>query len=294
MSAILTSVVVAELRQRFLEVKEDFLSPIKSYDNLVNNNAINFNEIGGLPSVVVDGTPPFTPVSRVDNGIPTALNRLDTIPTKVTDAELFALAYDKKSSVMTDHLTALQLQRVKMGLWNLCPASHSSNAPVIKTTGASVNGRKRMTLEDLINFREQFVKTIQSDEDLYIVLCQEHCSDIMLYDQAFRDRFNNTESGKLINSIQGFKAFQNLNNPIFNNTTYVKKAIGAAAAGTDTVASVAYTTKNAMRCTGSVSVYYQDASIDPINRQSLFGAAVYNLVSPVTAKGIGAIISDAA
>ena len=293
MSVILLQVVIAELRQRFLEIKEDFLAPIKSYDNLVNNNSINFNEIGALPTVVVDTPGPFVPASRADNGIPTALNRLDTIPTKVLDTELFALAYDKKSSVMQDHLKALTLSRVLRGLDALCPPALSANTPVIVTTGATVNGRKRLTLEDFVNFRESFVKTVQDDEDLYMVLCQEHISDLMLQDQAFRDRFNNTETGKMISSIEGFKIFANLNTPVFNNTTYVKKALGAAAAGTDTKSSVAYTIRNAMRCTGSVSVYYQDAVIDPINRQSLFGAAVYNLVSPVTAKGTGAIISDA-
>jgi hypothetical protein len=294
MSVILKKAIIAELRKRFLEVKDDFLAEIKPYDELVDNDTINFNKLGALPDVVVDTAGPYTPVARTDDGIIKSLNRLDTISTKVTDQELHALAYDKISSVREDHLTALKLKRIVMALWNLAPAADAASTPVFKTTGAVYGTRKRMKLDDLINFRELVVKDLQSDDELIMNLCQEHVHDLMLVDQSFRDRFNNTASGQLISQIEGFKMYANMNSPVYNNTTYAKKAIGAAAAGTDTKASVFFTKKNVMRCTGSVDVYFQAASTDPVNRQSLFGAAVYNLVSPIeTGKGYGVIIGDA-
>lgn len=293
MAVALMQIVIAELRQRFIEVKEDFLADIKDYSANVNNNIINFNEIGALPDVLIDSAVyPIASVARNDNGIPVSLHKLDTKNTPVTDDELFALAYDKKSSVMADHLTALALARVKLGLWSLAPSANATATPVLKTTGANYLNRKRLTLEDMANYKDA-IDTLQHPlENRKLVMSSHHVNDLLLVDQAFRDRYYNTESGKLIGQINGFKIYENINTPTYNNTTFAKNAYGAAPSGTDTPASVYFNTLNAMRAMGDVKVYYRDASMDPENRQSVFGARTRYIVSPVTAGGIGAIISD--
>src|SRR5690348_12548111 len=119
MAVVNKRAIVAELRQRFIEVKDDFLGEIKSYDELVDNDTINFNKIGALPTVIANGSAPFNPTARTDDSVVKTLDRLDTSTTSVTDQELHALAYDKKSSVREDHLTALRIDRIVRGLYNL-------------------------------------------------------------------------------------------------------------------------------------------------------------------------------
>jgi hypothetical protein len=297
MSVILRRAIIAELTTRFLEVKDDFLEGIKDYSHLVaDNDTINFETIGALPTVlfntVVNASNPIGSAPRTDDSAVVSLDKLDTTNTEVSDDELIALPYDKKSSVMADHVTALRLAKIKKALFNMGPASDTTSTPVFKTTGANDGtGRLRLTLADIIAWRLRLTNLGIDISTCSLILCPEHCSDIQLFDQSFRDRFSNTESGKIIGMLQGFKTFENMNNPKYNNSTFDKKAFGASAAGTDTPSSVFYSTQNAMKALGSVDVYISDAHINPLTRTSLFGARLRNIYSPVTTIGTGAIIT---
>src|SRR6185312_4017634 len=292
-AVVLLQVVVAELRTRFLEVKDDWMADIKDYSGLVNNNTINFNEVGALPSVLVNtavsSSSPIGSAQRTDQGHPVALDKFDTVNTEITDDELYALAYDKKSSVMADHLTALQLMKIKKGLWSFAPASDTATTPVLRTTGnalgTATGTRKTLTLNDFITYRQRCVAQGFNIDDCAFILSPEHAGDIMSFDQSFRDRFNNTETGKLIAKLEGFKLYSNNNTPKYNNTTYAKTAFGASAAGTDTPSSVMYNTQNAMRASGTVKVFYRPEELSPDTRSSLFGCRTRFIMSPVVTGG---------
>ena len=298
-AVILEQVVVAELRQRFLQIKEDWMADIKDYSGLVNNNTINFNEVGALPTVLlntaVSSSAPIGSAQRTDQGHAISLDKFDTTNTEITDDELFALNYSKESSVMDDHYTALALMRIKKGLYSFGPASDATATPVLVTTGTALGTttgvRKTLALADIIAFRLRCIKLGIDIDTCRLVLSPEHVSDIMTFDQSFRDRFNNTETGKLIAKIEGFKLYENNNNPTYNNTTFAKNAFGAAAAGTDTPSSVMFSIQNAMRASGTIKVYYKPAAIATDTRSAMFGVRTRFITSPVTASGNGALVS---
>lgn len=283
-------VIIQELRKQFKDMDDAFLAPIKSYNDKVNNDVINFTEIGADPAVLIDNTTyPIAVNTRTDVGIPVSLHKLDTENTKVTDDEMFALAYDKKSSVRTQHMEALMRAYLKLGAHSLAPTSHTSNTPVIQTTGTTVGTRKKLLVADLIIYKRLIDALEIPLESRYLVLCNDHVNDLLEVDQAFRDRYYNTDNGKLIKNIYGFGIFESLHTPKFVGTTYAKKAFGAAAAATDISASVFYSNVNNMKALGSTGIYYRDAVQDPENRMSVFGARQYSIVHAVTTKGQGAI-----
>jgi hypothetical protein len=283
-------VIIQELRKQFQDMDDSFLKPIQSYDDKVNFDVINFTEIGADPNVLIDSTTyPIATNSRTDNGLPVSLHKLDTENTKITDDELRALAYDKKSSVRQQHLTAMMRAHLKLGAYSLAPSAHAASTPVIQTTGATVGHRQKLTIADLVAYKRLIDALEIPLESRYLVLCSDHVNDLIEVDQAFRDRYYNTATGKLIPNIYGFGMFESLHTPKFVGTTYAKKAFGAAAAGTDISSSVFYSNLNNMKAIGSTGVYYRDAQLDPENRQSVFGVRQYTIVSPVTLKGSGAI-----
>lgn len=292
MAVELQSVIIAELRKQFKDMDAGFLAPIKSYDDKVNNDVINFTDIGADPNVLIDNTSyPIAVNSRTDVGIPVSLHKFDTENTKVTDDELHALAYDKKSSVRKQHLDALMRSFMKLGAHSLAPADDTNaSRPVFKTTGATVGNRKKLLAADLISYKRLCDALEIPVESRYLVLCSDHVNDLLEIDQAFRDRYYNTETGKLITNIYGFGIFESLHTPKFVGTTYAKKAFGAAAAASDINCSVFYSNVNNMKALGSTSSYYRDAAQDPENRMSVFGARQWGIVHPVTTKGCGAIV----
>lgn len=290
MAVAKNQVIIQELRQQFKDMDDSFLAPIKSYNDKVNNDVINFTEIGADPAVLIDNTTyPIAVNTRNDVGIPVSLHKMDTENTKVTDDEMFALAYDKKSSVRKQHVEALMRAYLKLGAHSLAPASNSSNTPVIQTTGTTVGTRKKLLPADLVTYKRLIDALEIPLESRYLILCSDHANDLLDVDQTFRDRFNSTASGKVITSIYGFQIFTSLHTPKFVGTTYAKKAFGAVAAATDIAASVFYSSVNNMKAIGSTGIYYRDAAQDPENRQSVFGARQFGIVHAVTAKGQGAI-----
>jgi hypothetical protein len=291
MSVVKNTIVVAELLKQFKDMNDDFLGEIKSMDDKVNNDVINFNEIGADPDVLIDNTIyPIASAQRTDDNRPVSLHKFDTKNTTITEDELFALGYDKKSSVLQSHRDALKLSVLRLGAHSLAPASDTLNTPVLQTTGASIGGRKRITMEDIISFKDKCDKLQIPMGSRVLVLSSTHANDIILIDQSFRDRYNSTETGKLISRLYGFKIFESIHTPVYS-PAYAKKAYGALAAGTDKEASVFFSTLNAMKATGSAKMFYADAAQDPEMRESKVGFRMYNIVSPVTVKGIGAIVS---
>lgn len=283
--------IIAELLKQFKDLKGDFLEPIRSRDELVNNDVINFNDIGADPNVLINNAVyPIAVNSRTDDKVPVALYRLDTENTKITDDELHALPYDKKSSVMQSHRDALKRATLKLGAWSLAPQADSANSPIVLTTGATVGKRKRLTPTDLITFRERLDPLEIDPDTMYLPLSSAHVNDLLLVDQSFRDRYYNTETGKVIKNIFGFNIFESRHTPKYNGTNNTKKAYGAASAISDMNCSPFYSTLNAMKAQGSVSMYNRPAELDPENRQTVIGFSMYYIVSPVSAKGTGAII----
>lgn len=280
-----------ELITSFRAVR-NWMSRIPRKDQYVGNNAINLQEIGADPDVLINNTSyPIAVAQRTDDTLVLALNKYDTTNTKVLHDELYAVPYDKEGSVIRQHREVLTERTGEHGLYLLAPSGNTANTPVINTTGAdNGNGRKRLKSADLIAMKQRLDNLKVPQAGRILVLCADHVADLLLEDQSFQLRYNNTERGTVMNQY-GFEIFEDVYCPVFNDSN-AKKAYGASAAGTDRNSSTVFFAPRAFQASGDVTMFSQEATSDPLNRESIVGFRVYHIIAPMKSIGFGSIVSD--
>lgn len=263
-------------------------------DQYVGNNAINLQEIGADPTVLINNTTyPIAVAQRTDDTTVLALNKYDTTNTAIRRDELYAIPYDKEGSVITQHKEVLLEKTGEHGLHILAPAGNTANTPVIATTGVdNGNARRRLKSADLITLKNRLDNLKVPKEGRILVLCSDHVADLLLEDQSFQLRYNgNTEKGVIIGMFYGFEIFEDVYNPVYNaGTTKVGYGV-AAAPSTDRNASVCFYAPRAFQASGTTEMFFRDKSIDPENRQSVVGFQQYHIIAPMKNIGFGAIAS---
>lgn len=290
MAVALNELVVAELLKQFDNLDDDVLTSIPNKDNYVNNNVIRLNDIGADPGVLIDNTTyPIASAPRVDDSVVVSLRKLDTENTIITDDELYALPYDKKSNVMERHKITLKVFSIELGIHSLAPASDTTKTPVLQTTGGATEGRKALTIADMIDLKGVFDKLHLPLAGRKLCLCNDHVRDLLKVDQTFRDQYHIIQSGRVL-SMYGFDITENQYNPIYL-AAGTKKAFQAAPAADDQNASTAFYAPNAIKAKGSMHMYYADAKTDPKYRQSEVGFRMWYIVTPVKNLGFAAIRS---
>ena len=103
------------------------------------------------------------------------------------------------------------------------PQENTDYTPVIGTTGDVVSGRKRLSIEDILNLKERFDDFDLPQENRYLVLNPKHLSDLILFDvKAFKNILD------IVNGVPqrfaGFNILQTTATPIYNATTMEKVA----------------------------------------------------------------------
>lgn len=290
---VLTELFTGELIKKFRFVGK-WLSRIPFENKYVNNNVIHLVDVGADPDVLINNTAyPIATNARNDEDIAVALVKYDTTNTKITDDELYALSYDKIGSVVEQHGEVLEEVTAQRALHALCPSQDSANTPIVLTTGANTGNRKKLTIADVATLKKRLddLKVPMDPGSRILVLCNEHVQDLLTdTDQNFKDRFYNTKTGEPID-FYGFEVFQDVFPIVFNSSTGVKKAWGAAGAGTDRNASTLILRQRAFQARGTVKMYYRLAENDPENRETRAGFRLYHVALPKKTTGFGAILS---
>lgn len=270
----------------------DFLTNIPRKDQYVDNNVINLAEIGADPAVLINNTTyPIATSSRTDDNNALALFKYDTENTKITDDELYALPYDKSGSVVRQHREALMEKIQDHSLHGLCVSADGANTPVLETTGADDGaGRKRLKSSDLIALQLRLDNLKVPARGRRLVLCPEHCADLLLEDTTFAQRLHSAKDGLISDSYYGFETYKYSAAPVFN-TGGTKKAFGAAGAAGDRKASVMFLVGRSWTAMGSLKFYFQDSAQSPTTRESVAGYRVYSATLPMKNTGFAAVIS---
>lgn len=267
-----------------------WLAKIRSFDSQVaSNNTINFSELGGDPTVLVNNTSyPLNVETLQDANKAIGLDKYQTNPTKVSDDEVRGLSYDKKSTVIERHRDSVDETKFARALHALAPAGNTAKTPVLLTTGADYNGRKRLTVQDIVNLKEKFDDLKVPKKDRVLVLCSAHVNDLLVQDTTFAQRYNNTEKGKVINQY-GFEIYEYVDAPRFNVSTLQKVAFDASASSTDALASVAFYAPRMMKATGETKAYIDEP--DTKYQDWLYNLRHYFICLPLKNEAIGAIVT---
>jgi hypothetical protein len=260
-----------------------WLNELTSMDHMVENNAINLSQCGADPEVVENNnTWPLTPAQRTDAGIRIPLATFDTRPTHITNVEEMETAYNKAESVSRQHANTLLKKASMSAAYNVAPASHTTNTPVMKTTGADRgDGTKALTYKDITELSLAFDNGDIPQEGRVLLLSPTHKADlknenIKLYKQLMTDK-----------EIDGFKIYTFTGNPKYDTSAGTKMPYGSA---TGAVSSVAFVKTECMRAMGTIEGEPEKRWAD--YRGWLLGFQMRFVALPFRAYGYGAIYSD--
>lgn len=267
---------------------------IKSYDQYADKDVIHFVNIGGDPDVLINNTTyPLAVQELADGDKAVSLDKFQTKPTPITDDELYALSYDKKASVIERHKESLKETIYSRAIHAIAPGANSATTPVITTTGVAADGRKALTLQDIVSLKKAFDKNKVPKVGRILVLCADHIADLLQNEQKFAQQYYNYETGKVA-KLFGFEVYEYDDCPYYNATTLTKLAYGAAPADTDRQASIAFSPVRMMKANGTIKAYASEAKDNPTTQENLLSYRANSICLPLKDEAMGAIVSAAA
>jgi hypothetical protein len=269
-----------------------FLTRSQDMSMFVENNTINLADCGVDPNVLVNNTVYPVPVSeRADSPLELPLDYFDSENTVVRNAEAVQLAYPKLESVVKQHRNAIQLKCAKKASYSFGPTSDSTYTPVLSTSGAARgDGSNKLTLQDVSQLQTKFDNINAPEEGRILVLSPKHRQDLLNEDKVLFKMFADLKAGQVL-PLFGFDVYWSQLTPIYNHTTGVKAAFGAAAAGTDAVSSIAYLESEVMRADGTLDMFQRLK--DPEQRGDIVGFQKRFLAMPIRNKYFAAIYDSA-
>lgn len=292
----LNQYLAPQLLKEFKNYKDDFIGLLgKPNKGALTADGIRFNKLINNVEFLTNNAADFTATKMTGQKGIVEWDKHDTTPTAVDDAEVRYLTHDKRSTVRMKHSEAWKIGMRNYVMQKLAPAADGVGLPVLRTSGAVVNGRKRLTYADMIDFWAAVEALNLNDKSAFnLILCNEHKTDLIQDRGAvnnYRDIRIDEKTGQLI----GFYTL-NLHSNNFNPKYAADgtlKALGAAAVATDKNASTFFYAPNTVHHIEKVKVIYkpehQDTkSADPTSE---FRLQSYGLTDKVQEYGFGAIVS---
>jgi hypothetical protein len=269
---------------------DSFLKKAVDYSEFVDNDRLHVPISGLDPEVLVNNTTyPIRTIERTDTDSEIVLDKFETVNTIIRRPEALEYSYNKLESVIGQHRATLRKSVATKAIHAYAPEKDTQNTPVIETTGANVNGRKRLTLADVLTLKERFDDAEIPLEERYLVLHPKHVSDLLLEDVKLFKEITDLKDGQPF-KFAGFGFFTFAQMPTFAPVDGVLTKVAFDAETTSTqFASVAFYAKEVMKADGEIYMY---ANIDdPNERGTIVGFDKRFIALPIRGKGIGAIVS---
>lgn len=290
-AGIYREVWTGEMVKRFTH-EATFLERIPDQSRYVDNDVIHLIDIGVHPDVLINNTTyPLTPQDLGNDDIAISIPKFETVPTSITNDELYAITYNKIQAAMDIHREALQMATGDKAAHAIAPNSNTTDTPIVETSGGdNGDGFNRMEIDNIISLKKKFDDLKLPKVGRILVLSSQHVNDLLLTSQSFRDQYYDISEGKIA-KLFGFEIYEYINTPVYDGTTKVKKAYGAAAAGTDLISSFAFINNEIFKAKGSTVSYLQEAKSDVLNKRNLLSYDLRFVALPKKARAIGAIIN---
>ncbi|MGB8705534.1 MAG: hypothetical protein WCD31_10935 [Gillisia sp.] len=269
-----------------------WLSEVTSKDNWVNNDTIKIPKRKGdnAPAVLINNTVyPINTAGRDDEHVVVSLNKYDTENREVTDDELYAIAYDKEGDVNLELKEELEEKTTDHALHSISPIANGADTPVLETTGQDDGtGRLRMTRKDLISLKGKLDKLKVPKKGRILVLSSVHANDLLQEDSTFEKGYHNRTDGAISINYYGFKIYEDVYTPTYDDATLNKLAFDSVNAGR--TSSIVFHKKSTAKAKGTVTRYARSSKQDPENRKSVMGYRMYFGCYALMDQGQAAII----
>jgi hypothetical protein len=247
------------------------------------------------PDVLINNTTyPIALQAYNDSEVIVQLDKYQTKVTTLSDDQIIGASYPRIDNATRSHSTAILEKKFAKAIHAIAPAGNTLATPVLVTTGdVDSTGRKRLTYDDLIRFKDACDKAGMPTAGRRFVPCTDHYNDMLLDRKNFGDQLVNYKAGTLAPMIAGFEIYlPYILNPYYTVGTLAKKAFGSIpVAGTDTAASVAFSPEIIAKKTGMTKQYFAKADADPENQTNKINYRHYFIAVPMENKFIAAIAS---
>lgn len=285
-----------EIIQEQYAQEPTFLDDIENdMSEFVDNNKIHLSEAGIEPEVYIDATGDIPSEERTDTPNELVLKTASSKNTIVKNLDELLTSYNKAESVTRGHARGIMRKIASNASHTLTAGTDSLYTPVIGTSGSVVGGFKILTEDDLWILAEKF-DAADAPSNRILVLHDFHFTQLLKTSDSLKMQQGNSNRlgivGTELYNFAGFKIRKFKGGAVFNKTTGIKKAYGAAAApSTDTIASFAFVGSEAMKAFGDSKAYI--TLDDPTKRADIMGFDRRFLISSLRNKYIGAIYSAA-
>ena len=239
-------------------------------------------------------TYPIAVQTYADGTIEITLDKYQTKVVTLSDDQIIGASYDKIDVVTKSLVRSILSSKYKKAIHSIAPAAVTVDTPVMAATGgaaalADPSGRKRLTYEDLVAFKDACDKAGMAEEGRRLVLCTNHWNDLLLDRKNFGNQLVDYAKGKPAPFISDFELHKYPVMPLYTSLK-VKKAYGAIVEAGDTVASVCFVKEKIGKKTGLTKQYFAEAKNNPATQTNDLSYRHYFIAVPYQNKHIAAIV----
>ena len=265
--ALQTEVWVADIKENLFRGME-FIS--NSVDDAVHvtNKIVHVPNAGAVPTVVKDRAVfPATIAERTDTDLTYSIANYTTNPIRVRDFDDIQMSYDKRNSVLSEHMSILRERIGDEMAYNWAPSASALH--VLRTTGADATDnlapgatgtRKSITVNDVARMAKKLDKDLAPKEGRILLLPADMYYELLGIDALIRADYMAKSSSlpdAVVNRLLGFDIMIRSSVVVFGNETNpVKKAVGAASAATDNHGAIAWSKFAVRHAVGAIKVYH--------------------------------------
>lgn len=226
----------------------------------VNGGTVEVPQSGARPTVEINSTVPLTPEARVDDVLSYAVDKFNTPPIYIEDANEAVLNYSKRMDIMGDHIAMLNTTIAERIGTSWCPASGSSS---LKTTGgtrpssaaggAAVNA---VTYNDILQLMTNFDSLDIPADGRFLLASANMYADLLKLPEFISSDFINGAPvvNGVVGEILGFKVYKRSKAVRYNNT-FQKIEAGTSSSSTDRDAIIAWHKSFVRRAEGNAKTY---------------------------------------
>ena len=284
--------------QENLYAGAEFVQNSLSHDAFVDNAKVHIPQSGTIGSVVKNRTVlPATIAQRADTDRSYDLNEFTTDPIVLHDVEAVQETYDKRMSILKDHLDILNDRIAQEAAYEWCTATA---ARIIRTTGTATaniappsgtGNRNALKLGDIARAAAILDEDVVPQTDRYMLIPSKVYWNFIgenptVLSSDYAKLTDQDLTMGVVAKVYNIKLILRPSVVVFDNTgTPLKKAIGAVAATTDNFACVVWQMGTVARAMGAIKVYSKID--DPLYYGSIFDAKIMFAAKALRTDGKG-------
>ena len=262
--ALLQEIWVQDIQEQLFESNE-FLLHSTDHSPYAKGAVVYVPAAGSAPNTERGRTAlPAAATARADSALSYAIASRSTDPVIVPDLESFQLSYDKRQSVMQQHLDKLMEDTGR----DIALEWSATLAPrIVRTSGAASGGslsvgatgqRKKVEIADIAKLAQMFDIDNLPQRDRYLMLHPALYYELFSTDALIRADVmgRTTLPTGAITQLFGFNILVKPSVPIYSNAgTPAPKAVGSTSAVTDNLAGLAWHKNSVARAISGIEVY---------------------------------------